>query len=280
MAYIMDTNEEERAKVGRWSGAGRLLRRAGGPRVRVGGAGRQGAAAAAAAAAAARGTQLTPRGSAALLPARAAAGQTVEAGRACSELAAALSQAPLFTLPAFKPQQGKTVEVGRAYFETPKKRYTILDAPGHKSFVPNMIGGASQADIGVLIISARKVGWVGTVWLLVLVMGAGALGRWGAAGRRERALHAPGTHGCLQPSRLDRRPPTRRRRALTRRPTCPPPPPPQPSPACQGEFETGFERGGQTREHAQLAKTLGVTKLVVAINKMDDPSVVEGGGKW
>ena len=40
-------------------------------------------------------------------------------------------------------------------------RYTILDAPGHKSFVPNMIGGASQADIGVLIISARKVGgWV------------------------------------------------------------------------------------------------------------------------
>merc|ERR1712217_592996 len=92
--------------------------------------------------------------------------------------------------------KGKTVEVGRAHFETVNRRWTILDAPGHKSYVPNMIGGASQADIGVLIISARK-----------------------------------------------------------------------------GEFETGFERGGQTREHALLAKTLGVDKLVIAINKMDDGSV-------
>eukprot|EP00932_Pfiesteria_piscicida_P008191 SRR837773.18525.p1 GENE.SRR837773.18525~~SRR837773.18525.p1 ORF type:complete len:387 (-),score=210.25 SRR837773.18525:84-1100(-) len=43
--------------------------------------------------------------------------------------------------------------------------------------------------------------------------------------------------------------------------------------ARKGEFETGFERGGQTREHALLAKTLGVDKLILAINKMDDPSV-------
>ncbi|EFA09020.1 eukaryotic peptide chain release factor GTP-binding subunit ERF3A isoform X2 [Tribolium castaneum] len=92
--------------------------------------------------------------------------------------------------------KGKTVEVGRAFFETEKKHFTILDAPGHKSFVPNMIGGAAQADLAVLVISARK-----------------------------------------------------------------------------GEFETGFDRGGQTREHAMLAKTAGVKYLVVLVNKMDDPTV-------
>lgn len=48
----------------------------------------------------------------------------------------------------------------------------------------------------------------------------------------------------------------------------------------KGEYETGFEKGGQTREHAQLAKTLGVVKLIVVVNKLDDPSVVEEGGQW
>lgn len=44
--------------------------------------------------------------------------------------------------------------------------------------------------------------------------------------------------------------------------------------ARKGEFETGFERGGQTREHAMLVKTAGVKHLVVVINKMDDPTVM------
>jgi peptide chain release factor subunit 3 len=52
--------------------------------------------------------------------------------------------------------KGKTVEVGRATFDTPTKKYTIFDAPGHKNYVPNMIMGAALADIGGLVISARK----------------------------------------------------------------------------------------------------------------------------
>lgn len=42
--------------------------------------------------------------------------------------------------------------------------------------------------------------------------------------------------------------------------------------ATRGEFETGFDLGGQTREHALLVRSLGVTQLVVAINKLDTVS--------
>lgn len=50
--------------------------------------------------------------------------------------------------------------------------------------------------------------------------------------------------------------------------------------ARKGEFETGFEKGGQTREHALLARTLGVAHLVVVINKMDDPTVGWDQGRY
>ncbi len=92
--------------------------------------------------------------------------------------------------------KGKTQETARSHFETEKKMYTILDAPGHKAFVPSMISGAAQADIAVLVISARG-----------------------------------------------------------------------------GEFEDGFVKGGQTKEHTMLVRTMGVSHIVVAINKMDDKTV-------
>lgn len=52
--------------------------------------------------------------------------------------------------------KGKTVEIGRAVVDTPTKMYTIFDAPGHKNYVPNMIMGATLADFGGLVISARR----------------------------------------------------------------------------------------------------------------------------
>ena len=47
-----------------------------------------------------------------------------------------------------------------------------------------------------------------------------------------------------------------------------------------GEFESGFDKGGQTREHAMLAKTLGIKRLIIAVNKMDEPMIGWGQGRF
>jgi len=93
-------------------------------------------------------------------------------------------------------ERGITIDIALWKFETTKYYFTIIDAPGHRDFIKNMITGTSQADVAILVVAAGE-----------------------------------------------------------------------------GEFEAGIGKNGQTREHALLAYTLGVNKMIVLVNKMDSPSV-------
>jgi elongation factor 1-alpha len=92
--------------------------------------------------------------------------------------------------------RGITIDISLWQFETPKFHFTIIDAPGHRDFIKNMITGTSQADCALMMVASPE-----------------------------------------------------------------------------GEFEAGFSAGGQTREHALLAYTLGVRQMIVGVNKMDADTV-------
>jgi elongation factor 1-alpha len=97
-------------------------------------------------------------------------------------------------------ESDQTTDISYKFFETRSRGFTIIDAPGHRDFVKNMITGSSQADAAVLVVSA-------------------APGQF-EAGMKSSAIE-------------------------------------------KGEI------GGQTREHAALAFTLGIKQVIVAVNKMD-----------
>ncbi|MCG8577082.1 MAG: GTP-binding protein [Flavobacteriales bacterium] len=53
-------------------------------------------------------------------------------------------------------EQGITIDVAHIYFNTPKRKYIIADTPGHVEYTRNMITGASNADVFIILIDARK----------------------------------------------------------------------------------------------------------------------------
>jgi bifunctional enzyme CysN/CysC len=52
-------------------------------------------------------------------------------------------------------EQGITIDIAWRYFETPDRRFIIIDSPGHEQYTRNMATGASHADIAILLVDAR-----------------------------------------------------------------------------------------------------------------------------
>jgi len=57
---------------------------------------------------------------------------------------------------AAERDQGITIDVAYRYFETARRRFILADAPGHQQYTRNMVTGASNSDLAIVLIDARK----------------------------------------------------------------------------------------------------------------------------
>ncbi|NCF31377.1 MAG: sulfate adenylyltransferase [Bacteroidetes bacterium] len=53
-------------------------------------------------------------------------------------------------------EQGITIDVSHLYFSTPKRRFIVADAPGHVEYTRNMVTGASNVEVAIILLDARK----------------------------------------------------------------------------------------------------------------------------
>ncbi|MBT8513991.1 sulfate adenylyltransferase [Polynucleobacter paneuropaeus] len=54
-------------------------------------------------------------------------------------------------------EQGITIDVAYRYFSTPKRKFIVADAPGHEQYTRNLVTGASQSDVAVILVDVTRV---------------------------------------------------------------------------------------------------------------------------
>ncbi len=79
-----------------------------------------------------------------------------EVRRICEELGRELEFGFIMDHLEEERTQGVTIDTAQTFFKTSKRHYVIIDAPGHKEFIKNMITGASQAEAAILIVDANE----------------------------------------------------------------------------------------------------------------------------